>query len=174
MEKKIERKEVYKGKILDLVVDDVEIDDGAKAKREIVIHRGGACIALEDDDHKFFMVRQYRYAQQKEMLEFCAGKLEKGEDKDAAIIRECQEELGYIPKDVKYYGYIIPTCAYSTEKIYLYYGKVDKKVNQHFDDDERINVEKHSIEEIKEMIMNNQIDDAKTIALMYHIENDRV
>lgn len=174
MEKQINRKEIYKGKVIDVVVDDVEIDDGTKARREIVLHRGGVCIALEDEDHKFFMVRQFRYAQSEELLEFCAGKLEIGEDKDEAIKRECEEELGYIAKDIRYFGYIIPTCAYSTEKIYLYYGKADKKVQQHFDEDERLFVEKYSLEEIKEMIRNNKITDAKTIALVLHVENSKV
>lgn len=171
MEKKIDSKTIFNGKVLTFIVDDVELDNSIKAKREIVVHRGGACIALEDEDHKFFMVRQYRYAQKEYMLEFCAGKLEEGEDSDLAILRECQEELGYIPKDVKNFGYIVPTCGYSTEKIYLYYGKVDKKVNQHFDEDESLEIEKHSLEEIKDMIEKNIITDAKTIALVYKIEN---
>lgn len=173
MEKQIKRNEIFNGKILDLIVDDVELENGLKATREIVLHRGGVCIALEDEDHKYFMVRQYRYAQKEDLLEFCAGKLEKDEDKDDAIKRECEEELGYIAKDIKYYGYVIPTCAYSTEKIYLYYGKADKKVSQHFDEDENLLVEKHSLDEIKEMISKNEITDAKTIALVYHIENDK-
>lgn len=173
MEKQINRKEIYKGRVIDVVVDDVLIDENTKATREIVLHRGGVCIALEDDDHKLFMVRQYRYAQSEYFLEFCAGKLEKGEDKDEAILRECQEELGYIPKDVKYYGYIVPTCAYSTEKIHLYYGKADKKVSQNFDFDENLEVEKYSLEEIKQLIKEGKIVDAKTIALVFNIENDK-
>ena len=105
------------------------------------------------------------------MLEFCAGKLEEGEESDEAILRETKEELGYSAKNIKKFGYIIPTCGYSSEKIYLYYGEVDKTVNQDFDEDEFINVYKYTYSEIKEMILNGTITDAKTIAIMYHIEN---
>lgn len=170
MEKQIKREEIYKGKVVSLVVDEVELDNNVIAKREIVLHNGGACIALKDNDGKYLMVRQYRYVHQKEMLEFCAGKLEKGETPDQAIVRETEEELGYTAKNIKSFGYIIPTCGFCAEKIYLYYGEVDKKTSQNFDEDECINVEKYSYQEIKDMIKNKIIDDAKTIAIMYQLE----
>ena len=65
---------------------------------------------------------------------------------------------------------MIPTCGYSSEKIYLYFGKAYQKVKQHFDEDESIEVFKYSFDEIKQMIIDGAIDDGKTIALMYKIE----
>lgn len=171
MENQIKREEVYNGKVIKVVVDDVILDDDVKTIREVVLHNGGACIAIKDSDDKYFMVKQYRYVQNKEMLEFCAGKIEKDENPDDAVIREAKEETGCIVKNVKKFGYIVPTCGYSSEKIYLYYGEVDRKVDQHLDKDERINVYKYSLKEIKEMILDGTINDAKTIALLYHIEN---
>ena len=170
MEKQIKRNEIYTGKIIHVVCDDVELDDGTSSKREVVYHNGGACIALKDDDGKFFMVEQYRYALGKDMIEFCAGKIEKGENPDDAILRETIEELGYEVKNLKKFGYIVPTCGYCSEKIYLYYGEADKKVNRHLDKDERIDLLKYSCKEIKDMIRSGKIDDAKTIALMFHLE----
>lgn len=166
MEKFVNRKEIYQGKVVHVVCDDVSLDDGRMAKREVVMHNGGACIALQDDDGKFLMVKQFRYALNKEMLEFCAGKLEKDEDALSAIKRECEEELGFKCNDVIALGYIIPTCGYCNEKIYLFYGKKGEYVGNNFDEDEKIEAYKYSIEEIKAMIDNGQIDDAKTIALV--------
>ena len=171
MEKQIIREKIYDGKVIKVVVDDIEMNNGVKAKREIVLHNGGACIAIKDTDGKYFLVKQYRYAHQCEMLEFCAGKIEPNENPDDTVIREAREETGVIVKNVRKFGYIIPTCGYSSEKIYLYYGEVDKTVNQDFDEDEFINVYKYTYSEIKEMILNGTITDAKTIAIMYHIEN---
>lgn len=171
MEKLLKRKNIYKGKILDLNVDDILIDEKDKSFREVILHNGGVCIALKDlKDNKFFLVKQYRYVQNKEMLEFCAGKIEKGEDVDKAIKRETIEELGYEVKNLKSLGQMIPTCAYSSEKIYLYYGETKEYVGTNYDDDERINVFKYSFEEIKELIKEGIIDDGKTIALMYKLE----
>lgn len=171
MEKQVSRKEIYDGKVIHVVLDDIVTYDNIAAKREVVLHNGGACIALKDEsDGKYFLVKQYRYCHEKEMLEFCAGKIEKGENPDETILREAEEELGYEVKDVVKLGYMIPTCGYSSEKIYLYFGKAAKKVKQHFDEDEFINVYKYSFSELKQMIIDGTLDDGKTVALMYKIE----
>lgn len=169
MEKQLKRQEIYDGKVIHVVKDDVALDDGTTTIREVVLHNGGVCIALKDGEY-YYMVRQYRYALGKEMLEFPAGKIEKGELPDDAIVREVQEETGFKAKNIKKFGPIIPTCGYCSEKIYLYYGEKDNYVGQHFDNDERLNLEKYTFKQIKEMIKNGDIDDSKTIALMYRIE----
>lgn len=169
-EKQIKRNDIYEGKVVHLVCDDVELEDGRTAKREVVLHNGGAAIALKDDDGKYFLVKQYRYALGKEMLEACAGKLEKGEKPDDAIARECKEELGYEVKELKSLGQMIPTCGYCNEIIYLYHGLKGEYVGQHFDADENLNVVKLSLEEIKEKILSGEIDDSKIISLAYKIE----
>ena len=169
MEKKIKRDEIFKGKVIHVVKDEVLLDNGNTSVRELVLHNGGACIALKKDD-RYFMVKQYRYTFSKEMLEFPAGKIEVGEDPKETILREVVEETGYSVKNLKSFGYIIPTCGYCSEKIYLYYGEADEYLGQDLDADENILLNQFTFKEIKEMIRNNQIDDAKTIALMYHIE----
>ena len=174
MEKKLSRKEIYDGKVINVVVDDVLLENGNTSKREVVLHRGGACIALKDVDDKFFMVKQYRYALGKEMLEFCAGKLEEGETPYEAIKREVEEELGYKAKNIVDLGHIIPTCGYCNEHIYLYYGEVDVKTSQHLDEDEDLSLCKYSFKEIKKMIQEGIIDDSKTIALMYRMEMEGI
>ena len=47
MEKKINSQEVYKGKIIRVVKDEVELDDGSRSFREVVYHNGGVCIGLK-------------------------------------------------------------------------------------------------------------------------------
>ena len=169
MEKQLKRQEIYTGKVIHVVKDEVVLDDGTSTIREVVLHNGGVCIGLKDNGY-YYMVRQYRYALGKEMLEFPAGKIEKGELPDDAIVREVQEETGYSAKNIKKLGSIIPTCGYCSERIHLYFGEVDEYVGQHFDVDERLNLEKYTFTQIKEMIKSGEIDDSKTIALMYQIE----
>ena len=169
MEKQINRQEIYKGKVINVVKDEVELDDGTRSVREVVLHNGGACIALKKDDY-YFLVRQYRYALGKTMYEFPAGKIEKGEDPKETVLREAIEETGYSVKNLRSFGHVVPTCGYCSEKIYLYYGEADKEYGQHLDKDERIDICKFTFKQIKEMIINNEIDDSKTIALMYHLE----
>ena len=169
MERQIDREEIYQGKVIHVVKDEVELDDGSRAYREVVLHNGGVCIALKEGN-EFFMVRQYRYSLGKDMLEFPAGKIEKGEDPKEAILREAEEETGYRVCGLTALGYIIPTCGYCSEKIWLYYGEAGEQVGQHFDRDERIELVKYPFETIREMIQTGEIDDSKTIALMYRME----
>ena len=173
MEKQVNREEIYNGKVIHVVKDEVALDDGSRAYREVVLHNGGACIALKKDG-LYFMVSQYRYSLGKEMLEFPAGKIEKGEDPDETILREAVEETGYSVKNIRKMGSIIPTCGYCSERIHLYYGEADEKLGQHFDPDERIDLKLYPFSQINEMILNGQIDDAKTIALMYYIKMEGI
>ena len=83
-------------------------------------------------------------------------------------------ELGYTVKNLKSLGYIIPTCGYSSEKIYLYYGEADEYVGGHLDEDERLDVYAHTFDEIKQMVMQGKIHDAKTICLMYRLEMEQI
>lgn len=169
MEKKVSTRTIFEGKVVKLVEDEVVIDEDKHTKREVVIHHGGACIALKNHDGKYFLVKQYRYAQGCDMLEFCAGKLEAGENPDQAIIREAREELGYHVKNLIKLGEMIPTCAYSTEHIHLYYGEADEYVGCDFDEDERISTVELSYQELVEMIKDNQIIDAKTMCIVQKI-----
>ena len=173
MEKQVNREEIYNGKVIHVVKDEVALDDGSRAYREVVLHNGGACIALKKDG-LYFMVSQYRYSLGKEMLEFPAGKIEKGEDPDETILREAVEETGYSVRNIRKMGSIIPTCGYCSERIHVYYGEADERLGQHFDPDERIDLKLYSFSQINEMILNGQIDDAKTIALMYYIKMEGI
>ncbi len=171
MEKQIRREEIFSGKVIHVVKDEVEIDDGTRAFREIVMHNGGVCIALRKDG-RYFMVNQYRYAMGRQMLEFPAGKIEKGEDPDEAILREAEEETGYRVKEIRKLGSIIPTCGYCTERIHLYFAEAGEEVGQHLDRDERIDLETYPFSRIRDMIVNGEIDDSKTVALMYLIKEN--
>ena len=169
MEKQLNSKEIYDGKVIRVSLDDVSLDDGREAKREVVHHRGGCCIALKGYDGKYLLTKQYRYAQGEEMIEFCAGKIEEGEDVKETILRESVEELGYTVKNLKYSGFIAPSCGYTTERIHLFQGEADLKVGTHFDEDENITTLYYSLEELEEMIRQGIIYDAKTIALVYRL-----
>lgn len=160
----------FKGRIITVRHDEVELPNGEKGMREVVEHPGGVAIALQDHDDKFFMVSQFRYAQQKILMEFPAGKMEKGEDPLETAKREIVEETGYSGKDYHYLGRMVPTGAYLEEKIEMYTAKVDQFMGQNLDSDEFMNVTKKSIDDLISMIMNHEIEDGKTIAMTFMIK----
>lgn len=168
-EKTIKQTTVYDGHIIKVRLDEAELPDGSCAPREVVVHPGGVGIALEDADGKFFFVRQYRYGQGIVMLEYPAGKKEPGEDPLETAKREIVEETGYEGEGFVRLGSLVPTPAYDSEVIELYYAKQGKFLGQHLDADENINLTKLSLDEITELVVKGEVTDAKTVAMTFLI-----
>ncbi len=169
-EKTVSQEIKFEGRIIDVRHDVAQLSDGREVQREVVLHPGGVAIALEDDDNTFFLVEQFRYGQQRTLIEFPAGKKEKGEDPFETAKREIVEEVGYEGIDYYYLGELVPTGAYLTEKIAMYYAKKGNQLGQHLDDDEQLNVSKKTIDELVDLIMDGTIIDAKTIAMTFMIK----
>ena len=165
-EKTLKSNVIYDGRILRLNCDDVLTSNGVKTKREVVHHNGGVCI-LAMVDGKIPMVKQFRYSYGEEMYELPAGKLEKGEDSYEAGIRELEEEVGLKAEKLVSLGCMYPSCGYTNEIIYLYKAENVTKTEMHLDPDEDLDVYYFTIEEISNMILKNEIRDAKTICLIF-------
>lgn len=165
MEKFLNRKVIYKGKVLRLEVDQVACEGGVTSFREIVRHHGGAGILCVENE-KVLLVKQYRYAYQEELYEIPAGKLEENEDPYRAAMREFEEETGNKALDIMPLMTIYPTVGYSDEKIYLYLVTKYKKTSTHFDEDEQIESNFYDIKEVLQMIQMGKIQDAKTICAL--------
>ncbi|MCI8370340.1 MAG: NUDIX hydrolase [Clostridia bacterium] len=165
-EKKLGGITVYDGKILRLEVDEVELPDGAKAKRECVRHHGGAAVLCVIDGEAL-LVKQFRYLYGKEIYEIPAGKLERGENPQFAAARELEEETGYVAGKLTPYLTIYPTPGYTDEVINVYLAEDLKKRAQKLDDGEFLSVEFIKLEKAVEMIANGEICDGKTVAAIY-------
>lgn len=170
-EKTLKENVIYEGKIITLHVDDIELPDGSKAIREIVEHSGGVCVAAMTEERELYFVRQYRYPYKKVLLELPAGKLEKGEDPLKAGIRELEEECGVVADEVISMGTVYPTVAYCSEIIHLFAAKGLKSTHQHLDEDEFLAVEKIPLAYAVKMVMDGEISDSKTVALVLKINN---
>lgn len=170
IEKTISVKEIFDGRIIRVHVDDIELPDGSKSKREVVEHSGGVCVAPLTDDGELLMVRQYRYPFSRELLEVPAGKLEKGEDPLSAGIRELEEECGVVADKVVSLGEIYPTVAYCSEIIRMFAATGLHKTHQHLDKGEFLGVEKVKFEDALSMVMSGEIRDAKTVAAILKLE----
>lgn len=166
-EKKINSELIYKGKILDLYRDEVICPNGIKSTREVVRHCKAVCIICELDG-KYALEEQYRYPYDEVIYEFPAGKVDSNEDLEKAALRELEEEIGYKALHIEYLGDMYPACAYTDEVISLYFANNLIKTEQKLDKDESLNFSFVKLDEIKEMILNNKIKDAKTICALSH------
>lgn len=169
-EKKISRKVIYEGKIINVYNDTVLLPNGKETHRELVEHHGGVCVAALTDEGNLLFVRQFRYPYGRVLLELPAGKLEKGEDPLSAGMRELEEECGVVAEKVFPMGTVYPTVAYCTEIIHLFLAQGLSKTRQHLDNGEFLSVEEISLKEAVKLVMNGEISDSKTVALILKTE----
>ncbi|EHC6479364.1 NUDIX hydrolase, partial [Listeria monocytogenes] len=93
-EKTLHTEQIFSGNIIELQVDDVELPNGEKSKREIVKHPGAVAIIPFSEDGGMYLVEQYRKPLEKTIIEIPAGKMESGEDPLVTARRELEEETG--------------------------------------------------------------------------------
>lgn len=169
MEKTLEEKEIFKGRILRFHVDKVELQNGRTSTRECVDHPGGVCVAALTEENEILFVRQFRYPYLEALLEVPAGKLEPGEDPFEAMKREQREETGTTGKDYVNLGRLYPSPGYTNEIIYLYACRVEAFGETDFDEDEFLQLERIPVDKAVEMVMNNEISDSKTQVVVLKI-----
>ena len=161
-EEKITGSLQYKGTVIDVYHDRVLLENGKEAGRDVVKHPGGVCVVAVNENNEVYFVRQFRYPHGKVLLEIPAGKLEWGEDHFECGKRELLEETGCTADEYTYLGCLLPTPAYDTEVIHMYMAKGLHKSSQHLDEDEFLEVSLIPLAEAVKMVMNNEIEDAKT------------
>lgn len=169
MERQLSSKTIYRGAIFSMTQDEIALADGRTATRDVIHHHGGAGIlAMREDE--VLLVSQYRYAAQTQLWEIPAGKLEAKEDPKECVIRELNEEAGYVCEHVRFLCSFFTTPGFCDETIYLYLGSQPQPVKERLemDPDEQIEIKWFPITHAYEMIWEGAIRDAKTIiALQY-------
>ncbi len=155
--------EIYKGKIIRVHVDDVELENGKMTKREVVDHPGGVCVAVLTEQNELIFVRQFRYPYKEVLLELPAGKLEPGEDPFEAMKREQLEETGTTGTKYTFLGNIYPTPGYAGEIIRLWACRLTEDSGAlHLDEGEFLTNERIPLDRAVEMVCRNEIPDSKT------------
>jgi ADP-ribose pyrophosphatase len=162
-EKTLSSEMIYEGKILNLRKDRVIVKDGGESYREIVEHNGGVIILGITDEGKIPMIRQYRKPARQIMFELPAGKLEKGEDPAAAALRELKEETGYTAGRIRLISSFYPTVGYSEEILHIFFAEGLTAGATDFDDNESIDIEEYTPEELYKKIDAGEMNDGKTI-----------
>ena len=111
IEHKTGSEEILKGRFLHAFRDTVRLPDGSTATREFIKHPGAVMVVPMLDDGRVVLERQYRYPLQKVMIEFPAGKLDKGEDTWDCARRELLEETGYTAREWSRAGVLHPVLS---------------------------------------------------------------
>jgi ADP-ribose pyrophosphatase len=158
---------IYQGKIIRVRRDAILVNGVKPAFREIVEHNGGVAVAALTEQNELLFARQLRYAYGEELLEIPAGKRDsKDEDPLACGMRELREETGATAEQFIPLGKVYPTPGYCTEIIWLFGCRINGFGARDLDEDEDIAVERIPLEKAVEMVMNNEINDSKTICAL--------
>lgn len=161
-EPSLDSRYLYRGRIVTLRVDTVELPNGKTALREVVEHRPAVAIVAVEGD-KVLLVRQFRKAVEGEMLEVPAGVMDKDEEPESCARRELEEETGYVAQRVERLGGFYPCPGYSGEYIHLYLATGLRATKQNADDDEFIEPRWVSLSQIPGLIASGEICDGKSI-----------
>jgi ADP-ribose pyrophosphatase len=162
----VDSRRIYDGKILGVRVDTVSLRNGGTSQREIIEHGNSVAMVPVDDEERVLLVRQYRKAPEKSLLEVPAGGLEDGESPEEGALRELQEEVGVTAGKMQLMAGFWLTPGFCTEYMHAYMATDLMPSVLAPDDDENIEVVRVPLAQIPEIIRSGEIQDAKSIAAL--------
>jgi len=164
MSAKINRRvTLHKGRVFDLVRENITLENGVTTDMEYIEHPGATAIVPFLEDNRIVLLKQYRHALKKYIWEIPAGTMDPGEEVIGCAKRELIEETGYSGGKWHLLGEITPVPGYSNERIYIFLAAQLQPAGQHLDADELLHVEEVEFSEALDMIGAGEIQDAKSI-----------
>jgi ADP-ribose pyrophosphatase len=159
----VSTRQIYTGRVVNLDIHEVVLPDGQHSKREQVRHPGAVAIVALDDDGQVVLVKQFRLAARRVMIEIPAGTLYPEEPPEECAMREMQEETGFKPGSLEAMGGFFVAPGYTTEYIHLFLGTQLTPSSLPKDSDEFIEVVRIPFIEALNMVERDEIMDGKTI-----------
>jgi ADP-ribose pyrophosphatase len=157
------RREVYRGRVVDLGIERVALPNGAETELEVVRHAGAAAVAAVDDAGRVVLIEQYRHAGGGFLWEIPAGLLQEGEAPETCAQRELGEEVGLAAVRLERLGTMLPTPGYSDERIHLFLGRGLTEAPIGHEEDEVIQrIERVPLGDAVAMVWRGEIPDGKT------------
>ncbi|BCB04612.1 NUDIX hydrolase [Bacillus sp. KH172YL63] len=171
-EKTVKTEKIYKGKIIDLQVDEVELPNGKTSKRELIKHPGAVAVIALTQEGKLVMVEQYRKALEKSIIEIPAGKLEPGEEADKTALRELEEETGYGCGTLDHLISFYTSPGFADELVHIYVARDIYVIEEsrEADEDEFVELIEVTVEEAEKLIEEKRIYDAKTAYAVQYLK----
>ncbi len=164
---------LYRGRIIQLNLENVLLPNGNQVELEIVHHPGGVAIIAEDADGRLCLIRQYRHATGGWLWEFPAGKRETDEAPEVTARRELLEEVGVEAATWQKLGQFVPSPGILTEVVYLFYARDLSQYMHAHEAEEVIEIHWFTLGEIEGMVRQGQIADGKTLVGLYLLQTNQ-
>ena len=163
--RRIKRELIHKGALVDFYKDTMQVPNGNLAEWDLISHKGAAAVIPVTSNGDIIMVRQYRNPLEDFDLEIPAGSLDSpAEDPKVCAARELEEETGYRSENLELLITLRTAIAYCNELIDVYVARDLIPSKQHLDEDEFVDVEEYTLDELCQMIYEGKLQDAKTVA----------
>ena len=163
MEKTVSSQLIYAGKIINLRLDEVELQNGMQVKREVVEHPGAVAILAVTTEGQAYFVRQYRKAIEKELLEIPAGKLDAGEEAETCAMRELMEETGMKADKMRRIAFFYTSPGFASEKLFIYLATELSPASVEKPPDELLETFRLPLRDAVAMARQGKIEDGKTL-----------
>ena len=152
------REEIYKGRVVNLAIEEVTLPNGATTRLEVMQHPGAAAAVPLFEDGSIAILRQYRHAVGGWLWEVPAGKLDKpGEEPLECAKRELAEEAGLTAERWHKLGSIYTTPGFCDEIIHLYLARGLESVPTEHERDEVIEIHRMTLEAALAMIPTEEL-----------------
>ena len=176
----LDSKEVYRGKVFWVTHDTVREPGDVNATRDVVRHNGSVVILAVDtrtnpDDPGILLIRQYRHAADKFLLELPAGRIEPGEKLIPAAKRELIEETGYRAKKWSKHITYFASPGFVDEAINILFAEDLTLGEATPEEDEKIEIHMTPLSEVMRLIYAGKVEDGKTLigVMLYHALHQR-
>jgi ADP-ribose pyrophosphatase len=156
---------IYKGRVVELVVESITLPNGHAMQLEVVRHPGASAVVALTASDEVLLVRQYRHAVGGYIYEVPAGKLD-GEAPEVCAARELIEEAGVEAGSLELLGSIVTTPGFSDEVIHLFLARDLRPAQQQLEEDEVLTVERVPFARALEMCRRGELRDAKSMCAL--------
>lgn len=164
--KSLERRLVYEGRVIGLVEEKIELPGGKVTTHSTVRHPGAVVILPVCENGDLLLLRQYRHSLRRSILELPAGTLNAGESPDDCARRELPEETGFAARTWQSLGTLFPAPGFCDELQYGYFASDLYPQMEQMDEDEFIEVERHTAAAVEKLVSAGELSDGKTLAFI--------
>jgi len=165
-EKTLASQQIYQGHAVNMRVDTVEKANGKKTTRDVVEHSDCVAVVALDGQDNVLLVRQFRHAVDRFLLEIPAGGIDPGEEPIDSVRRELQEEIGYFPRKIDKLGGFYSIPGYGTEYLHCFLATDLVPSRLMAEDTDDIELVRVSLDEIPRLIASGEICDGKSVAAL--------